>query len=106
MKVVTNLSGQTYIEEGEGDNWRMIPANMWIENQMAIKEIALAFQILYEQRHSPRFKLSLHWLLGKLQEKYDERWPHLFEAYLESPDAQSLILETEINDFLNSQRND
>jgi hypothetical protein len=106
MKVVTNLSGQTYIEEGEGDNWRMIPAHIWIENQVAVSEIAKAFQLLYEQRHSPRFKLFLYWLLARLEKKYADRWPKLFEAYLESPDAQSLILEMDIHNFLKSQSND
>jgi len=105
MKVLTLSSGQTYIEEGDQDNWRLVPANVWTENQVAVSEIAIAFQLLYEQRNSPRLKLSLYWLLGKLQEKYGQRWLGLFEAYLQSPDAQSLVLESEIIDFLNKPGN-
>jgi len=105
MKIRTLASGHTYIEEGEGDNWTLIPADVWIENQVAISEIAKAFQLLYEQRRSPRFKLFLRWILNKLQQKYAERWPKLFEAYLQSPDAQNLILESEINGFLKGQDN-
>ena len=106
MKVITLLSGQSYIEEQEGEKWTLIPAQIWAENQGAISEIAISFQLLYEQRHSPRFTLFLHWLLGELQEKYGSRWPKLFNAYLESPNAQNLILETEIKNFLNSSNND
>ena len=106
VKTVTLLSGQTYIEEQEGEKWSLIPAQIWVEDQAAISEIAIAFQLLYEQRRLPRFDLFLHWLLGKLQDKYGSRWPRLLDAYLESPDAQNLVLEMEINDFLNSSKND
>jgi hypothetical protein len=106
MKTVTLKNGKTYIDEGDDDNCKLTPANVWIENQVAVSEIATAFQLLYEQRYSPRFDLFFHWLLGKLEEKYGQRWSQLFEAYLQSPDVQSLILESEVTDFLKNQNND
>lgn len=100
MKTVTLLSGQTYVEEGGGDKFRLIPAHKWLEEQVAVKEIALAFELLAEKRDTDRFKLFLHWLLGKLQDKYGDRWKRLVEAYLNSPYGGQLIAMMDIDDIL------
>ena len=104
MKTVTLLSGQTYIEEEREDSFTLIPAHKWLEEQVAVEEIALAFELLAEKRDTETFKPFLHWLLDKLQEKYGNRWPRLFEAYLNSPFAGQVIAKMDIDDILNEER--
>lgn len=104
MKTVTLLSGQTFIEEGREDSFTLIPAHKWLEEQIAVKEIGLAFELLAEKRDTDRFKPFLHWLLGELREKYGDRWPRLFEAYLNSPYAGQLIAKMDIDDILKEER--
>jgi len=100
MKTITLKSGQTYIEEEREDSFTLIPAHKWLEEQVAVREIALAFELLAEKKDTDRFEPFLHWLLGKLQEKYGDRWQRLFEAYLNSPYAGQLIAKMDIDDIL------
>ena len=104
MKTITLLSGQTYIEEERGDSFTLIPAQKWLEDQVAVDEIALAVELLAEKRDTDRFKPFFHWLLGELREKYGDRWQRLFEAYLNSPYAGQLIAKMDIDDILNEER--
>ena len=100
MKTVTLLSGQTFIEEERDSKVCLIPAHIWIEEQAAVEEIALAFELFAEKRDMERFKLFIHWLLAKLQDKYGDRWQRLFEAYLNSPSAGQLLAKMDIDDIL------
>ena len=63
MTTVTLLSGQTYIEEEREGKFSLIPAHIWLEDQVAVEEIALLFELLAEKRDTDRFKPFLHWLL-------------------------------------------
>ncbi len=103
MKTVTLLSGQTFIEEEQDENFRLVPAHKWLEEQAAVEEIVLTFKLLAEKRDMERFKPFLHWLLSKLQDKYGDRWQRLFEAYLNSPYAGQLIAKMDIDDILNNK---
>lgn len=100
MQTITLKSGQTFIEEEREGKFSLIPAHKWIEEQAAVTEIALAFELLAEKRDTARFKPFLHWLLGELQEKYGDRWQRLFEVYLSSPEAGRLIAKMEINEIV------
>lgn len=100
METVTLLSGQTYIEEEQGGSFHLVPAHIWLEDQVATEEIALAFELLAEKRGTDRYEPFVRWLLGKLKEKYGDRWPRLFEAYLNSPYAGQLIAKIDIETIL------
>jgi len=104
MKTVTLLSGQTFIEEEREGSFTLIPAHKWIEEQVAIEEITLAFELLAEKRDTDRFKPFLHWLLRELREKYGDRWQRLFDAYLNSPYAGQSIAKMDIDDILKEER--
>ena len=104
MKTVTLLSGQTFIEEEQDGSFHLVPAHKWLEDQVAVEEIALAFELLAEKRDTDRFKPFLHWLLDELREKYGDRWQRLFEAYLNSPYAGQLIAKMDIDDILKEER--
>lgn len=100
MRTVSLLSGQTYVEEEREGKFTLIPAHIWIEDQVAVDEIAQAFELLAEKRDTDRFKPFLNWLLGQLRGKYGDRWPGVFEAYLNSPKSGQLIAKMEIDDIL------
>ena len=100
MRTIALTSGQTYVEEEPDGKYTLIPAHIWIEEQIAPHEIALAFELLAEKKNTDRFSLSLHWLLGELRGKYGDRWPRLFEAYLKSPEVGQLIARLEIDEIL------
>jgi hypothetical protein len=100
MKTVTLKSGQTYIEEEREGKTTLVPAHRWIEEQVAVDEIALAFELLAGKRGTEDFGAFIHWLLGELQEKYGDRWNRLFDAYLNSPRVGQLIARMDIEDIL------
>ncbi|MFP3897909.1 MAG: hypothetical protein ACLFVD_01135 [Dehalococcoidia bacterium] len=97
-------NGQAYVEEEGDGKFSLIPAHKWVEEQTALHEIALACELLYENRDADRFPLFLRWLFARLQEKYADRWPVLFERYLESPQVESLIRIGDVNDILSEQQ--
>lgn len=100
MKAVMLKSGQTFVEEELDDTFRLVPAHKWIEQQLAVQEIALGFDLLYENKNHPNFKECLSWLCGKFRDKYGEKFPELFDSYLNSPQIQSLIVEMQIDEIL------
>lgn len=101
MKTITQPNGQTYVEIERDGDWVLIPAHKWIEEQVAVEEIAIAFELLYEKKNEPRFKLFIRWLLAQLQKKYGERWKRVFDAYIDSPYVGQLIAKMEIDDIIN-----
>jgi hypothetical protein len=102
-RTVTLTNGHTFVEEGINDKWKLVPVSRWLEDRTAMHEIALAFELLYENRDAERFPLFIKSLLCQLQDKYGDRWRGLFDAYLESPQAEWLINIIEANDILSGQ---
>lgn len=100
MNTVALKSGQVYVEDERDGKLTLVPAHFWIEEQVAPREIALAFEVLAEIKNSEEFRPALYWLLRKLQVKYADDWPRIFDAFLNSPQAGQLIAKMEIDDIL------
>jgi hypothetical protein len=90
MKTITFADGQTFVEIERDGKWSILPVNQWLEERLAVLEVALAFELLAEKKHEPTFRLFLNWLLRGLQEKYGENWEKVFKAYLDSPYVRRL----------------
>lgn len=105
MKRLTILkSGQAFILEGQEGDTVLLPVPKWLEEQVALREIVLAFELLFEHKDIPRYHEFFSWLIGQLQLKYGNRWSKLFEAFLASPEAGRFIAKMEIDDILNEER--
>jgi hypothetical protein len=102
-RTVTLVDGKTFVEEGTDDKWRLVPVTRWLEDRAAIHEIALAFELLYENRDAERLPLFIRWLLCQLQNKYGDRWRGLFDTYLKSPQSEWLLNIIKTNDILSGQ---
>ncbi|OGO04607.1 MAG: hypothetical protein A2Y60_01890 [Chloroflexi bacterium RBG_13_54_9] len=102
-RTVTLINGQAFVEEGTDDKWRLVPVSRWLEDRAAIHEIALAFELAYENRDTARFPLYIRSLLCELQSKYGDRWRGLFDTYLESPQAGWLLNIIDANGILSGQ---